>query len=144
MHPMRLAAAVDLVRIAVMRYTATLLQGDAEDAKPTVTDTLATTAEAEAEIDAVREPKLKALVLALKAKLVADSAALADVIKAADDLRTIQGDLLKASAAIDDQTSKINGCRTGRPRKKPRRRCSICGPGHRPLPRTGSGPHWPG
>jgi methyl-accepting chemotaxis protein len=107
-HPMRLAATVELVRVAVMRYTATLLPGDAEDAKSTLASTLATVANAETEVDAAREPKLKTLVLALKAKLVADGVALADVVKAADELRAIQGDLLKASAAIDNQTSKIN------------------------------------
>src|SRR4051794_20545557 len=107
-HPMRLAATVEMVRVAVMRYTATLLPGDAQDAKSTLANTLATVADAETEIDAAREPKLKALVVALKAKLVADGAALADVVKAADELSAIQGDLVKASAAIDNQTSKIN------------------------------------
>jgi methyl-accepting chemotaxis protein len=107
-NPMRLAANVDMVRVAIMRYTATLLQGDAEDAKSTLINAQATVADAETEVDAASEPKLKSLVVALKAKLVADGAALADVIKAVGDLRTIQGDLLKASTAIDDQTSKIN------------------------------------
>jgi methyl-accepting chemotaxis protein len=106
-NPMRLAAVVELVRVATMRYTTTLLQGDAEDAKPTLAQAQATVAEAEAEIDAASEPKLKTLVMALKAKLLADVTALADVIKAANDLNAIQGDLSKASAAIDDQTSKI-------------------------------------
>jgi hypothetical protein len=34
--PMRLAATVDIVRVATMRYTSTLQQGDAEDAKSTL------------------------------------------------------------------------------------------------------------
>jgi methyl-accepting chemotaxis protein len=107
-NPMRLAAGVELVRIAIMRYTATLLQGDAEDAKSTLAQAQGTVAEAEAEIDVTSEPKLKTLVTAHKAKLIADGKALADVIKAASDLNAIQSDLSKASAAIGDQTSKIN------------------------------------
>jgi methyl-accepting chemotaxis protein len=107
-NPMRLAAGVELVRIAIMRYTATLLQGDAEDAKSTLAQAQGTVAEAEAEIDVAGEPKLKTLVTALKAKLLTDGKAFADVIKAANDLNAIQGDLSKASAAIGDQTSKIN------------------------------------
>src|SRR5437773_2174364 len=35
-HAMRLAAIVDMARVAIMRYTATLLQGDADDARSTV------------------------------------------------------------------------------------------------------------
>jgi methyl-accepting chemotaxis protein len=107
-NPMRLAAAVDMVRVSNMRYAATLLQGDAEDAKATLINAQATTTDAETEVDAASQPKLKTLVMALKAKLAADGAALADVIKAANELRTIQGDLSKANTAIDDQTSKIN------------------------------------
>jgi methyl-accepting chemotaxis protein len=107
-NPMRLAAAVDMVRVSNMRYAATLLQGDAEDAKATLINAQATTTDAETEVDAASQPKLKTLVMALKAKLAADGAALADVIKAANELRTIQGDLSKANTAIDEQTSKIN------------------------------------
>jgi methyl-accepting chemotaxis protein len=107
-NPMRLAAIVDMTRVAVMRYTATLLPGDAEDAKWTLANAQTAATEAENEIDAASEPKLKTLVTALKAKLVADGAALADVVKAANDLRAIEGDLSKASTAIDDETSKIN------------------------------------
>jgi methyl-accepting chemotaxis protein len=106
--PMRLAATVDIVRVATMRYTSTLQQGDAEDAKSTLTNAQATVADAETEIDALSEPKLKMLVMALKAKLADESAALADIIKAAGELSTIRGDLFKASTAIGDQTGKIN------------------------------------
>jgi methyl-accepting chemotaxis protein len=106
--PMRLAATVDIVRVATMHYTATLLQGDAEDAKSTLIKALATVADAETEIDAASEPKLKMLVVALKAKLTDDSAALADVIKTAGELRAIQDNLSKASTAIGDQSGKIN------------------------------------
>jgi methyl-accepting chemotaxis protein len=108
-NPMRLAAIVDMARVAVMRYTATLLPGDAEDAKLTLINAQTTVTEAEDEIDAASEPKLKTLVMALKAKLASDGAALADVVKAANELRAIQGDLSKTSAAIDNETSKING-----------------------------------
>ena len=107
-NPMRLAAIVDMARVAVMRYAATLLPGDAEDAKWTLTNAQTAATEAENEIDAASEPKLKTLVAALKAKLVADGAALADVVKAANELRAIQGDLSKASTAIDNETGKIN------------------------------------
>jgi methyl-accepting chemotaxis protein len=107
-RPMRFAAAVDMTRVAIMRYTASLSQTDAEDAKPTLLNAQTTVAEAEAEVAAMDEPKLKTLVSALKTKLVADSAALADVIKAATDLRTIEAELLKASTTIDSKASEIN------------------------------------
>jgi methyl-accepting chemotaxis protein len=107
-RPMRFAAAVDMARVSIMRYTASLSQTDAEDAKPTLLNAQTTVAEAEAEVAATSEPKLKTLVGALKAKLVADGAALADVIKAAADLHAIEAELLKASTTIDSKASEIN------------------------------------
>jgi methyl-accepting chemotaxis protein len=107
-HPMRLAANIDMVRVAIIRYTATLLPGDAEDARSTLGNAQAVIADAETEINAADDPKLKVLAAALKAKLTADGVALADVIKAAGDLRTVQGELANASLAIGTQTSQIN------------------------------------
>ena len=51
---------------------------------------------------------MKALVTALKAAVTADAAALDEVIKVAGDLRAKQADLVKASAAIDEQVNKIS------------------------------------
>lgn len=107
-NPMRLAGAVDAVRIAVMRYAATLAIGDADDAKLTLSYAEAAIADAEQELAQTNEAKLKALVAALKAALVADSAALQEVTKVAFDLRTKQADLAKASLAIDQQVDRIN------------------------------------
>ncbi|WP_035722430.1 HAMP domain-containing methyl-accepting chemotaxis protein [Bradyrhizobium sp. ARR65] len=107
-HPMRLAGAVDAVRISLMRYGATLSESEADDAKMTLQYAQAAIADSESEIAGIGEAKLKSLVTALKAEITADTAALDEVIKAAGDLRAKQADLAKASAAIDEQVNKIN------------------------------------
>jgi methyl-accepting chemotaxis protein len=107
MNPMRLATDVDSVRVAVMRYSAAMNEGNADDARATLAYAGQAIAAAEAEIAGTSETKMKALVAALKAKLTAQTAALEEVIKAGGDLRTKQSELLKASAAIDDQVVKI-------------------------------------
>ncbi|MGJ4946726.1 methyl-accepting chemotaxis protein [Bradyrhizobium sp. HKCCYLS1011] len=107
-HPMRLAGTVDTVRIAVMRYAATLTTGDADDAKLTLSYAEGAIGDAETELAPTDEPKLKSLVTALKAALTADAAALEEVIKVAADLRAKQADLGKASLAIDEQVDRIN------------------------------------
>ncbi|CCE11868.1 putative methyl-accepting chemotaxis protein [Bradyrhizobium sp. STM 3843] len=107
-HPMRLAGTVDTVRIAVMRYAATLTTGDADDAKLTLSYAEGAIGDAETELAPTDEPKLKSLVAALKAALTADAAALEEVIKVAADLRAKQADLGKASLAIDEQVDRIN------------------------------------
>jgi methyl-accepting chemotaxis protein len=108
MHPMRLAGAVDAVRIAFMRYGSTLSTADSDDAKLTLTYAQAAIADAEAEVAAGGDARLKALIAALKATMTADAAALEDVMKVASDLRAKQAELTKASAAIDAQVNKIN------------------------------------
>ena len=108
LNPLRLASVVDAVRIAVMRYTSTLSNGDAEDARLTFVYAKLAVADTEAEIAGVDDAKLKALVAALKESLTADAAALEDVIKVAADLRAKQAELGKASAAIDVQVGRIN------------------------------------
>ena len=108
MHPMRLAGAVDAIRVALMRYGATLSTGDADDAKLILSYAQAAITDAETEIAPTGETKLKALVAALKTTVAADAAALDDVIKIASDLRAKQADLAKASGAIDAQVNKIN------------------------------------
>jgi methyl-accepting chemotaxis protein len=108
MHPMRLAGAVDAVRIALMRYGSSLSTADSDDAKLTLSYAQAAIADAEAEVAAGGDAKLKALIAALKTTFTADEAALEDVIKVAGELRAKQAELMKASAAIDGQVNKIN------------------------------------
>ncbi len=108
MNPLRLASVVDAVRIAVMRYTNTLSNGDADDARLTFVYAKLAIADTEGEIAGVDDAKLKALVAALKEALTADAAALEEVIKVAADLRAKQAELAKASASIDTQVSQIN------------------------------------
>jgi methyl-accepting chemotaxis protein len=108
LNPMRLAAAVDAVRISVMRYGAILSTANADDAKLALRYAQFAIADAENEIAATSEAKLKSLVAALKGVIAADAAALDDVIKIAGDLNARQVDLVKASAAIDEQVNKIN------------------------------------
>ena len=108
LNPMRLAGVVDALRITVMRYGSTLATGDADDAKQALSYVQMAISDTEAEIAGADEPKLKALVAALKTAIAADAAALDEVIKVAGDLRTRQAELKKASAVIDDQVSRIN------------------------------------
>jgi methyl-accepting chemotaxis protein len=108
MHPMRLAGAVDAVRIALMRYGSSLSTADADDAKLTLSYAQSAIADAEAEVAGSGDARLKALIAALKVTITADAAALEDVMKVAADLRAKQAELTKASAAIDGQVNKIN------------------------------------
>jgi methyl-accepting chemotaxis protein len=108
MHPMRLAGAVDAVRIALMRYGSSLSTGDSDDARQTFFYAQAAITDAEAEVSAGSNAKLKALIAALKATITADAAALDDMMKVAADLRAKQAELSKASAAIDAQVNRIN------------------------------------
>jgi methyl-accepting chemotaxis protein len=107
-NPMRLAGAVDLVRFSLMRYGTSLSTADADDARLTLSYAQMAITEADAEIAAAGEAKLKTLVAALKATITADAAALEDIVKVAADLRAKQADLVKASAAIDEHVNKIN------------------------------------
>jgi methyl-accepting chemotaxis protein len=108
MHPMRLAGAVDAVRIALMRYGSSLSTADSDDSKLTLSYAQGAIADAEAEVAAGSDAKLKALIAALKVTITADAAALDDVMKVAADLRAKQAELTKASAAIDAQVNRIN------------------------------------
>ncbi len=105
---MRLAGVVDAVRITVMRYGTTLSTADGDDARLALTYAQLAIADTEAEIAGTSEPKLKSLVTALKTAITADGAALDEGIKVAGDLRAKQADLVKASAAIDEQVNRIN------------------------------------
>ena len=107
-QPLRIAGAVDGVRVSVMRFGTTLQTADAADAKSTLANAQAVVAATEAEIASADEPKLKMLVTALKAELTADAAALEDVIKVASELRAKQAELARASTTIEDQVNRIN------------------------------------
>ncbi|BAM92928.1 putative methyl-accepting chemotaxis protein [Bradyrhizobium oligotrophicum S58] len=107
-QPLRLAAAVDGVRVSVMRYGTTLTTADAVDAKNALANAQAVVGSTESEIAPTGEAKLKMLVVALKEALTADASALEEVIKVAGDLRARQGDLAKASATIDAEVGRIN------------------------------------
>ena len=107
-NPMRLAAVVDALRITVMRYGNTLSTADADDAKLALGNVQLAIADTEAEIAGTAETKLKSLVTALKTAVAADAAALDEVVKVAGDLRSKQAELVKASAAIDEQVNKIS------------------------------------
>ncbi|MGC2779434.1 MAG: methyl-accepting chemotaxis protein, partial [Bradyrhizobium sp.] len=107
-QPLRLAAAVDGVRVSVMRYGSTMTTADAVDAKNALANAQAVVGATESEIAATGEAKLKMLVVALKEALTADASALEEVIKGADDLRAKQGELAKASATIDAEVGRIN------------------------------------
>jgi methyl-accepting chemotaxis protein len=107
-NPMRLAAVVDAVRIAVMRYGVTLSTGDSDDAKLALGYAQIAIADSEAEIAGSSDTKLKSQVAALKGVIAADATALDEVMKVAGDLRARQVELMKASTAIDGQVDQIN------------------------------------
>jgi HAMP domain-containing protein len=91
-----------------MRYGNTLSTADSDDAKLALGNVQLAIADTEAEIAGTAETKLKSLVTALKAAVTADAAALDEVVKVAGDLRAKQAELMKASAAIDEQVNKIS------------------------------------
>ncbi|HWK45653.1 MAG TPA: methyl-accepting chemotaxis protein [Stellaceae bacterium] len=109
-NPLRLPGTVDAARISVMHYTMTQSQGDADDAILSIGYAQAATADSETELGsaAAGQPRLKAMLAAIKITLADDVATLNDVIGAVGELRKVQGDLAKASASIDEQTDKIN------------------------------------
>jgi methyl-accepting chemotaxis protein len=107
-NPMRLAAGVDAVRVAVMRYTSTLSALDGQDAKMALGYARAAIADAEQEIDQAGRGQLKPLMTALKSAIDAGAVALDEVIKASGDLRATQAEMSKAGAAIDKQVNDIN------------------------------------
>lgn len=107
-NPMRLAASVDAVRIAVMSATATLAAFDADDAKVTLGSAEAALKASEEEVSQVGDAKLVALIAALKTALAADRAALDDVIVASGDLSAVQAELVKVSTAMDARVHDIN------------------------------------
>ncbi|MGJ5208109.1 methyl-accepting chemotaxis protein [Bradyrhizobium sp. HKCCYLR20261] len=108
LNPLRLASTVDAARVAVMRYTNSQSANDAEDARLTFVYVKLALADSEAELAGVDDAKLKGLIAALKEAVTADAAALEDVIKVTADLRAKQAELVKASAAIDEQVGRIN------------------------------------
>ena len=107
---MRLAASVDAVRVAVMRYTSTLsaLDGRERPASTGLDSARAAIADAGPEIDQGGGGQLKALATARKSAIDADAAALDEFVKASGDLRATQAGLSKACADIDKQVSDIN------------------------------------
>lgn len=107
-NPMRLAASVDAVRIAVMSATATLAAFDADDAKVTLGSAEAALKASEEEVSQVGDAKLVALIAALKTALAADRAALDDVIVASGDLSAVQAELVKVSTAMDARVHDIS------------------------------------
>ena len=107
-NPLRLPAVADAVRIAVMRYTTTQAQGDADDASLAFQYAQAAISDSQAEAAAMAQPRLKTLVASLKSLLTADAATLQDVISAANELRTIQQTLGKTSGTIDAGISAVS------------------------------------
>ena len=105
-NPLRLPTLADMVRVAVMRYGASQAQADAEDTRLALkyaNDAIAVS-EAEAGVDG----RLKQLISALKGAFADTDKALDEMVKATVELRTRQGDLVAASAAINAETGKIN------------------------------------
>jgi methyl-accepting chemotaxis protein len=108
LNPMRLAAVVDAVRVTMMRYGTTLATANGDDAKLSLGYAQNAIADTEAEIAGTADVKLKSLVTALKTAIASDSAALDEVSTVARELGARQADLVKASAAINDEVNKIN------------------------------------
>jgi methyl-accepting chemotaxis protein len=113
LNPLRLAAVTDAVRVAGIRLSTSLSTGDAEAAMQALRYAKTAIGETEAEIATAAETKLVALVAALKAAVVADAAALDEVIQAAGDLRARQAEVIKASVAIDAQVREVNQALAG-------------------------------
>ena len=107
-NPYRLPGSIDMLRASITRYTATQAQGDADDTKLAFRYAVQAIGDSEAELGSAGDPQMKALISALKKTVSDDVAAVDDVIKATGELRKSQADLAASSAAIGDQTDKIN------------------------------------
>ena len=105
-NPLRLPTLADMVRVAVMRYTMTQGQADADDARMALK--YANDAIADSEAEAGIDGRLKHLIAALKGAFGDTDKALDEMVKATGDLRARQGDLVATSAAINAETDKIN------------------------------------
>lgn len=108
-NPMRLAASVDAVRIGVMSATTTLAAFDADDAKVTLGSAEAALKDSEEELSQVGDPRLAGLIAALKSALLADRAALDEVIGASGSLSAAQAEWAKVSTAMDGRVGSISG-----------------------------------
>ena len=97
-----------MLRVSIMRYTMTQAQGDADDTKMAFGYMNLAIGDTEAELGTSGDPRMKALVAALKKVVADDTVAVDEVIKATGDLRKSQGDLATSSAAIGAETDKIN------------------------------------
>lgn len=107
-NTLRLPGTFDMLRVSIMRYATTQAQGDADDTKLAFGYMTLAIGDAEAELGTGDDPRMKALVGALKKAVTDDTSAVDDVIKAAADLRKSQSDLASSSAAIGAETNKIN------------------------------------
>ena len=107
-NPLRLPGTFDMLRVSIMRYTMTQAQGDADDTKMAFGYMNLAIGDTEAELGTSGDPRMKALVAALKKVVADDTVAVDGVIKATGDLRKSQGDLATSSAAIGAETDKIN------------------------------------
>jgi len=107
-NPFRLPGSVDMLRASITRYTASQVQGDADDTKLAFGYTVQAIGDSEAELGSTGDPQMKALIAAVKKTVSDDVPAVDDVIKATGELRKSQTDLAASSAAIGDQTDKIN------------------------------------
>jgi methyl-accepting chemotaxis protein len=108
LQPLRLAGTVDAMRVAMLRFTITQAQVDADDVSLTIGYALAAVADSEAELADVEAPRLKSLIAALKKALADQSATLTELSAAIGELRKAQADLVKSSSAIDAKTAEIS------------------------------------
>jgi len=107
-NPFRLPGSIDMLRASITRYAATQAQGDADDTKLAFGYAVQAIGDSETELGGTGEPRMTALIATLKKTVSDDVAAVDDVIKATGELRKSQADLAASSAAIGDQTDKIN------------------------------------
>jgi methyl-accepting chemotaxis protein len=106
-HVLRLPGLTDMMRVSILRYALTQAARDAVEVEMALSYLMDALKDAEGET-AAAGGRLASLVGALKGTTEANKAAFADLVKGTDALRASEGNLAKASQAIDAVTAETN------------------------------------
>jgi methyl-accepting chemotaxis protein len=106
LHPLRLPAAIDAVRVSVLRYLITQAARDGAGAQDAVKYAASVAKEAGLETAALSS-RANNLIKAIGSGLVEEEAAIKSAVKATSDLQAGLGRLAKASAVVEDRAEKV-------------------------------------
>jgi len=106
-HALRLPALTEMMRVSILRYALTQAARDAVEVEMALRYLAAALKDAEIEAGSAGG-RLASLVAALKGATEANRTAFAELVNATDALRASEGNLAKASTAIDAVTAQTN------------------------------------